>query len=157
MKTIVFLFFFTLSINCLSQDLKGYSLGKKYNTDEIHTTVGGIPGLIQMGILNDNTVYTILFVPSEDGKHKKRLYSSEVDVLVNGFKKKFGLTKKLVVSKKYSKDKHLLQTINGIQYFISVKHNEYKDIPCDFVFSMTSLALEKKKDEEKQSKADNDF
>jgi len=154
-------------------ELKGFKLGSYYKgPQEILTTLGGIKGLLIVYQLEDNRIYRLQFIASEDTINMSKINDNDFFIIINGLQTKYGIEflKDTDVESSnfwwdpYAKIYFLFADKDGVMYIIEVQHWEHKyskrkirvwiyNINLDKIFEEEEQA----KKEEEQRKIENDF
>lgn len=170
-KTITLVLVMVLGIiTTQAQTIKGFTIGEVVTTQQFlelnqHEdgsyykmgSLAGITGRISVTILNDNRIFAIQFVPTEDGLSVLRMTDDEVEVFAEAVEK--ALSIKLVKSydNEYSEDDYKFNRwSNNYKHLvrINVEGNSYKSPPASMDFMIVDYNLFAIwKEEEKARKA----
>ena len=143
-------------------EVKELVLGNKYNEDPFTaTTLGGIDGVLGGKILNDGTLYIVIFMCGselfDDKVRPNRIYSSDVDMLVTGLETKYDIKFKKIKAGSYSNDYLYNVSKGGYTYSIMTEHNQFMDPPTRCTIFIKDDYLTELHEQEQQKKANQDF
>ena len=153
MKKILPVFLLIISFNISAQvELKGVQLLTKDSRKKIKTTVGGIKGIIALRKNNNDTVYGISFIPTEDGIIAGRVYETEINILKKGLEKKFDIKfNKEYTSNFAGSNYNLIAKKDDVIFTITVNNNPYEDPPNKIgLFIYNTVFLKKVRKEIKE-------
>lgn len=129
----------TICVN--AQTLKSFTIGEKLiGIDTIITTVAQIPGIVTVDTLDDGIIYSIGFIPSDDGQNVSRVYKVDVDRLVSELEINFNI----VLVPLYDKHDYLLRyNTKDMKFIIKNEYNQYMDRPYKLTLRITNKELNK--------------
>jgi hypothetical protein len=156
MKNILIILALLIGLSINAQELKGFNLGDKYTGNEnVITTLGGINGLLIIQTLDDDRIYSLMFLPSNDGKNITRIYYTDFTIIKKGFEYKYGI--KLKTTENDDGSYSYSSITGGVMYFISTDSNRYLSPPIEMSCSIHDTKLYDIHTAEEQAKANTDF
>lgn len=149
-------FFFKHSIDSIytlppPPSLKGITLGEKNPKTQIHTTVGGINGIISILNLNDGTTYGIKFVPTGSAG----ITEQQLEEFRIGVENKYDI--KLIKEKSLNSDYGLASRTGNVIILIEVKNYDPSTSDVWIRLVLMNTDLTNRHFEEEQDKINNDF
>lgn len=149
MKTLIFSIIVILySIQVYSQELNGYSLGSKHEGKKIlMTTLSGVEGVFVIETLNDGTIYTLIFNPS-DGETITRISKSLVEKLIRGLEEDYNAEFKITDIENSSRYYVRSTNTGNLDILIIVESDENLKPSERFTIYFTDLILKKEKEKD---------
>ncbi|UCE94004.1 MAG: hypothetical protein JSV73_01575 [Flavobacteriaceae bacterium] len=150
MKYFALILAFIMSVTAFSQvSLKGYTLGKKLKgVDKRHTTVAGIEGTLSAKTLIDDRIFMITFVSvdyTENFKNKIKIQKYQLDNLLEGVEKKYGVMLNLKDKEQYKYstfDFGYKASKDGVVYDVSVQEEGDNSYVVGLAIATEDLVLE---------------
>jgi hypothetical protein len=147
---------FGLTTVTKAQTLKSYTIGDQLIGDSVlRTTVAGIKGSIFALTLNDNRIYMLMFLPTEDGEHDSRLYHADIARLVKGLEAKYNI--KMIKKTEEHGDFVEYYRTKDFSFVVLLEHNQFMTPPYKMFLSIVDNDLSAIHDEEEQIRRNNDF
>lgn len=160
---IILVFTFVALINYAQISLKGYTIGEKYIGEKIIlTSVGGEKGFIELSTQDDNTIFYLVFVPSDEYGNQRYLSNYDKNKFKELIEKHYSISFKAMhpelLEYENTNSEIFYQSIkDGIHYLFVIGKDKYDEDKNIVMFGLgDKKAFDKFSEQENKSDA-NDF